>query len=50
MKNTIYTTIQTDEMLLEGLLFPGPSGGKYLTEDILARHATASPTQRTSIL
>lgn len=44
MKNTIYTTVQTDGMLLEELLFPGPSGGKYLTEDISARHATASPT------
>lgn len=27
MKSTIYITIQTDWMLLEGLLFPGPSGG-----------------------
>lgn len=34
MKNTIYITIQTDWMLLEGLLFPGPSGGKYLREEI----------------
>lgn len=44
MKNTIYTTIQTDWMLLEGLLFPGPSGGKYLREDISAKPARASPT------
>lgn len=34
MKNTIYAAIQTDWMLLEGLLLPGPSGGKYLTADI----------------
>lgn len=34
MKSTIYITIQTDWMLLEGLLFPGPSGGKYLREEI----------------
>lgn len=33
MKSTIYITIQTDWMLLEGLLFPGPSGGKYLRGD-----------------
>lgn len=34
MKSTIYIPIQTDWMLLEGLLFPGPSGGKYLSEEI----------------
>lgn len=44
MKNTIYIAIQTDWMLLEGLLFPGRWGGKYLREDISARHARASPT------
>lgn len=42
MKNTIYITIQTDWMLLEGLLFPGPSGGKYLREEI-SREGLADP-------
>lgn len=43
MKNSIYIIIQT-EKLLEGLLFMGPSCGKYLKEDISARHVRASLT------
>lgn len=43
MKNSIYITIKT-EKLLEGLLFLGPSCGKYLKEDISARQVRASLT------
>lgn len=42
--NSIYIIIQTKEKLLEGLLFLGPSGGKYLKEDISAPHVRVSLT------
>lgn len=44
MKNSIYIIIQTEEKLLEGLLFLGPSCGKYVKEDISVRHVRASLT------
>lgn len=44
MKKSIYVVIQTEEKLLEGLLFLRPSGGKYLKEGICTRHARASLT------
>lgn len=39
LRNCIYSVIQTDVELLEGLLFLETSCGKYLKEDISAWHA-----------
>ena len=42
---TVFTLLSKQSReLLEGLLFLGPSCGKYLKEDISARHARASLT------